>query len=148
MKRHSKSGTIPSSKPSAEPEASNDAKVSDDEADAEVGGASTSPMDDDASASLKRKRPDEIDSEGLLNGSADASPSKRQKSTPPPPPPPPPDPDPDVETPKLDEGEGNGDNETPPPPPPPPKDPNSNSPGEYPAEMEGVQKSGVEVQQV
>jgi histone-lysine N-methyltransferase SETD2 len=119
-------------------------------------------MDDDtsASASLKRKRPEEIDAENLVNGSAgdagSASPSKRQKSTPPPPPPPPPDADADGdvdlgdETPKLDDDEGDDESAPPPPPPPPPKDEHSNSPDEYPAEMEGVQQqqNGVEVQRV
>ncbi|KAK5798588.1 hypothetical protein VI817_004878 [Penicillium citrinum] len=151
QKRHSQSGkAAPTSKPETDTtpaDADEDVKISDVEAG--------SPMDDDASASasadasLKRKRPEEIDSNTLLNG-GDNSPSKRQKSTPPPPPPPPPDAEPGDETPKIDdpEVEANGDEEFPPPPPPPPKDSNSNSPDEYPVEMEDVQKSSIGVEGV
>ncbi|KAJ6122610.1 Histone-lysine N-methyltransferase H3 lysine-36 specific [Penicillium capsulatum] len=64
-----------------------DVKMSDDEAVPE--GSAISPVDDDATASLKRKR-----SGGSLDGANgdhdNISEFKRQKSTPPPPPPPPP----------------------------------------------------------
>ncbi|KAJ5446772.1 WW/Rsp5/WWP [Penicillium cf. griseofulvum] len=58
----------------------------DDEAVA--GAPASSPLEDDDTASLKRKRNGILNVDGAEDGAS--SPSKRQKSTPPPPPPPPP----------------------------------------------------------
>ncbi|KAJ5693397.1 Histone-lysine N-methyltransferase H3 lysine-36 specific [Penicillium macrosclerotiorum] len=102
-----------------------DVKMSDDEADTAAGPAAASPMDDDASFSLKRKRNDDSFNAASpdMNGDegADSSPSKRHKSTPPPPPPPPPPIDPSVDDSKFDVEDADDSVSPPPVPPSPPK---------------------------
>lgn len=74
-------------------------KVSDDEAIARD--PASSPLQDDDTASLKRKRSTSMGLDGASDGAS--SPTKQQKSTPPPPPPPPPPP---AELPMHDDADG------------------------------------------
>lgn len=114
-----------------------DVKMTDDEA--EPSGMATSPVDDDATASLKRKRNENsLDVPEGDNG--DNSPSKRQKSTPPPPPPPPPPPMDSTAEDDINREDDDVDVSFPPPPPPPKESPSGSGDDNVKMEIDEMQQ--------